>query len=245
MTDGKAVFRDGITDLIKVEESVLAPIVVTEEVPRIEVLRQAKLTSLEKTEMENFVALNLPGIQNYPKTQLLEAYLGGCDSSELIQMFDNVSLGGIAYLKAKDNWIERRKEFLEDLQYRAKLKLLQTKNQSVSLLSLLIGSFHKEIQPGILKYLQTGDKKHLPKRFSINSFNDYSRFMKLLETTGRVQTGPGKAEPTQMYPPISIQADNVTLNDNSRPNSNMSSQSPENISDSAFEFLKTMYTDKK
>lgn len=238
--------KEGITAIATIEQDKTPA--VQEDIPQIEILRQAKLTSLEKSEMESFVAMGRPGIQHYPHSQLLETYLSGADTSELVQIFPNTSVGGIAYLKAKENWVEKRKEFLEDLQYKAKLKLLQTKNNAVSTLSLLINAFHKEIQPAILKYLQTGDKKHLPARFSIKNFNDYARFMKLLEGISKVQStssGGKSNDNMSLYPPIAIQADNITISDNSNPKSESQSEKKENVSDAAFEFLKQMYEGKK
>lgn len=213
------------------------------EVPQIEMLRQAKLTSLEKTEMEEFIVRGMPNIGSYPRAELLNAYLTGLDTAELISMFPITSIGGIAFLKAKEGWIEKRKEFLEDLTYKSKLKLLQTKNNAIGTLSLIIEAFHKELKPQLMKYLETGDKSHLPARFKIKGFNDYTRFLKLLEHISKFQTSQANnKQPDTLYPPVSIHAENLTIQEGKKKEEIIISPKRD-VSQDSFDFLQKLYDD--
>ncbi len=173
----------------------------------------SKLSIIEKRYMETFVAKGMPNIDNYDKDRMLEAYLGGADTQELIQMFPGTEAGGIVYLKLSESWNILRKEYIEDLQYKSQIKLMETKANAVSSVSMLVNLFHKEIQPKILKYMQTGDPEYLPKRFGIKSFADYKRFIDLLSKLSKLSPG----EALSLEPPVvNIKTENLNIGDDNR-----------------------------
>lgn len=174
----------------------------------------SKMSSVEKRHMDAFVARGMPGIEAYDKERMLEAYLAGADVQEIVQMFPNAEAGGIIYLKNSESWNTLRREYVEDLNYKSTVKLMQTRANAVSSISMLINLFHKEIQPKILKYMATGDSQYLPKRFGIKTFQDYNRFVILLGKISKLSPG----DPISLDPPqtVNIKAGTVTLGDDNR-----------------------------
>ncbi len=213
------------------------------ELPNFDLLKQAKLTSLEKAEAESFIVLGMPGLSQYPKARMLESYLSGMDTVELLELFPGTSIGGISYLKFKDQWVEKRKDFLEDLTYKTKLKTIQTKSNAIGTIASLIDAFHKELQPQIMKYIQTGDKTNLPPRFRIRGFNDYAKFLKLFENMAKVAAVTNNTKNVQenYYPPMTIQTGTVNITDK-KEEKIIEVKKPEELSNDSFSFLQEIYS---
>lgn len=173
----------------------------------------SKLSIVEKRHMETFVAKGMPNLETYNKDRMLEAYLAGADIQELVQMFPETEAGGIIYLKISENWNALRKEYIEDLQYKSQIKLMQTKANAVSSVSMLVNLFHKEIQPKILEYMRTGNPDFLPKKFGIKNFTDYKRFIDLLGKLSKLSPG----ETVSVDPPVlNIKTENLSIGDDNR-----------------------------
>lgn len=173
----------------------------------------SKLSIIEKKYMESFIAKGMPNLEIYNKDRMLEAYLAGADVQELVQMFPEAEAGGIIYLKISENWNALRKEYVEDLQYKSQIKLMQTKANAVSSVAMLVNLFHKEIQPKILDYMRTGDPKFLPKKFGIKNFADYKRFVDLLGKISKLSPG----EVLNVEPPtVNIKTENLNIGDDNR-----------------------------
>ncbi len=174
---------------------------------------KTRFSALEKRAMEEFIALGLPDLDLYPKEALLEAYLAGADVGELAMIFVETKIGGLVYLKNTEEWPRLRQEYLQDLQYKSQLKLLQTKAMAVSNLSLIINTFHKELQPSIIAYMKTGDSSGLPSNFNIKNFNDYTKFIELMAKLSKLS--PSEAFPLEAPTQINIKTDNVSIGDKS------------------------------
>lgn len=202
----------------------------------------SKLSIVEKRHMEAFVARGMPNIEKYNREALLEAYLAGADVQELVQMFPETDAGGIVYLKTSENWTKIRRDYVEDLQYKSQIKLMQTKANAVSSVSMLVNLFHKEIQPKILLYMQTGDSKHLPRRFGIKSFNDYKRFVDLLSKISKLSPGDSLSlEPTPQT--VNIKTESINIGDDNRSIGNDSVKA-EQLQTSAHKLLSEFYNKK-
>ncbi len=199
---------------------------------------KTRFSALEKRAMDAFVAQGLPDLHLYPKDALLEAYLAGADVGELCMMYPETQIGGLVYLKHSEEWPKLRQEFLQDLQYKSQLKLLQTKAMAVSNMSLIVNAFHKELQPKIIEYMKTGDPGVLPEKFNIKSFKDYSRFVELMGKLSKLS--PGEAFPIEALAQITIKTENISIGD--KPNSNK--VSTEKVQSAAFDILNQLYGDK-
>lgn len=178
-----------------------------------EVEKTVELTITEKTALAEFTKnRNFQEVEKYPKEDLIKHYIQGYESVDLVKLFPKTSIGGIVYLKTKDNWPKLRKEFLDNLEAIAKHKLALTKHRSISLLSNLINMWHDKIEKGLLEYMLTGDRKKLPPNFVIKGFKDYERFIKLLskvdDVSRKVSGGTGGV----------IQAGNVLIDNSSNNN---------------------------
>lgn len=201
----------------------------------------SKLSIVEKRHMESFIARGMPDIDNYNKDRLLEAYLAGADTHELVHMFPGTEAGGIIYLKISENWNMLRKEYIEDLQYKSQIKLMETKANAVSSVSMLVNLFHKEIQPKILQYMQTGDPEYLPKRFGIKSFADYKRFIDLLSKLSKLSPG----EALSLEPPtVNIKAQNLNIGDDNRSIEVTKEKEIDKMQSSAHKLLAEFYAKK-
>lgn len=203
----------------------------------------SKLSIVEKRHMEDFVAKGFPDLHLYDKERMLEAYLAGADTQELLHMFPNTQAGGIAYLKLSEDWASLRREYVEDLQYKSKIKLMETKSQAVSSITMLVNLFHREIQPKILLYMQTGDPAHLPKRFGIKSFHDYQKFIELLSKISKLSPG----EVLSLEPPshnINIKTDNLSIGNDNRKIETTITKSKEDVQSAAHKLLADFYGKK-
>ncbi|HMG14798.1 MAG TPA: hypothetical protein VK590_05100 [Saprospiraceae bacterium] len=200
----------------------------------------SKLSSVEKRHMEAFVARGMPSIDNYDKERLLEAYLAGADVQEMVQMFPGTEAGGIVYLKISEGWQALRREYIEDLQYKSQIKLMETKANAVSSVSMLVNLFHKEIQPKILQYMQTGDAQYLPKRFGIKSFADYKKFIDLLSKLSKLS--PGEVMSVDAPSTVNIKTENLNIGDDNR--SVEINKKPDDLQSSAHKLLSEFYAKK-
>ncbi len=202
----------------------------------------SKLSIVEKRHMEAFVVKGMPNIDNYDKDRMLEAYLAGADVQEIVQMFPGSEPGGVIFLKISEGWNLLRKEYIEDLQYKSQIKLMQTKANAVSSVSMLVNLFHKEIQPKILQYMQTGDPEYLPKRFGIKSFADYKRFIDLLSKLSKLSPG----EALSLDPPqtVNIKAENLNIGDDNRSINTGELKPPDDMQSAAHKLLAGLYGKK-
>ncbi len=205
-------------------------------------LGKTRSTALEKRAMDEFIALGMPNIENYPKDALLEAYLAGADVAELAMMFTETKIGGLVYLKNTEEWTKMRQEYLQDLQYKSQLKLLQTKAVAVSNASMLLNAFHKELQPKIIKYMRTGDPADLPPKFTIKNFADYGRFIELMSKLSKLT--PGELFPVEAPTQINIKTENISIGDNNHSQKTVDIPA-EKVQSAAFDILSQLYDGKK
>lgn len=160
----------------------LTPMVI--ETPEDELIKQAALSVSEEIDLRDFVNSGCPGIQDYDSGRMMSLYLSGHDSDDLVKIFPYASRGGIAYLKVQKNWKQKREEFLEDLQYRSKLMLANTKLRTVFTVSSLLNAFNAKLETALLKYAATGDETVLPIEFVPKSIRDAGELIKLMKTFG-------------------------------------------------------------
>lgn len=202
-------------------------------IPPMEHLKKVKLTVIEKEAMEEFIARGLPDIQDYDEPRILGLYLTGNDTGDLLKIFPNTTVGGIAYLKAKENWPQKRQELLDEVQYRSKFMLGMTKLKSVQTVTNLVNIFNDQLSDAIAKYNQTGDISSLPPDLIPKDLKGFEALMRLLKMFGDIKVS-GNAE--DIAPTNPGQQSNIQVNIGS---------GNEKAENKALDFLKTVVSNTK
>lgn len=202
------------------------------------VVEKIKLSRAERSALNLFMATDKTELNLYPLDTILEKYLEGFESPELLKLFPMTSLGGITYLKIKYGWAQLRQDFLADLQYKAKLQAVQTKFATISFLSSIVNSFIKKNEAGLYKYILSGgeDSSGLPARFKIQNFEKLARYVNLIGKIADIPTEPEPAPP-QPVQQIAIKTDNVTIGS--------SKKDMKELSSGAKNLLTSMYNTQK
>lgn len=196
------------------------------EAPSLETIKQAALSASEQLELDDFINNGCPGIEEYDRSRMLALYLSGSDTSDLLKVFPASSKGGIAFLKVKDSWKKKREEFLEDLNFRSKLKIAHAKNKTLSTITSLLDAYNNQLEPFLLKYQATGNIEELPQHLVPRNLKDVDTLIKLLKMFGDLKFDD------KSQPMVAMQV-------------NVSSQGASVKEDAAFEFLKNAKEDIK
>jgi hypothetical protein len=208
----------------------LVPMVI--ETPTDELVKQAALSVSEEIDLKEFIASGCPNIQNYDKSRMAALYLAGHDSDDLIKIFPYASRGALAFLKVQEEWKRKRDEFLEDLQYRSKLMLANTKLRTVFTISSLLNAFNKNLENALLKYAASGDINVIPTEFVPKGIRDAGELVKLMKAFGDLKLNQDVNPNEQPKTAIQVNIDN-----------NQQTQKPRVID--AMEYLLTPPTEKK
>lgn len=183
----------------------LTPMVV--ETPDDELVKAAVLTVSEEVELKDFISSGCPGIKEYDKSKMMALYLAGHDSDDLIKIFPYASKGGLAFLKVDQKWRQKRDEFLDDLQYRSKLMLANTKLRSVFTISSLLNAFNKNLEGSLLKYAATNDINCIPIEFVPKSIRDAGELIKLMKSFGDLKLNQDVTPATQPTTNLQVNID--------------------------------------
>lgn len=181
------------------------------EIPN-DVSKFAELSIVEKKELEKFIAAKrYAEVKKYPKEKLLAYYLQGLESVDIVKIVPDVSIGGIVYLKAQEQWSEARKEFIEHLAMTSDFKLALTKHRATSILSNILNSWHDKCEKGMADFIRTGNRAYLPANFTIKNFKDYANNMKLLKQLDDMSGKLNKPSDNQNNHSVNIKADSLTI----------------------------------
>jgi len=183
-----------------------------------ELAKSIELSLIEKKELDKFVSERRFGeTKTYPKDEILKYYIQGFESVDIVQLVPNTTIGGIVYLKTQENWIDVRRNFLANLELNASYKVALTKYRSVSLMATMLNIWHNRVEKGIASFIKTGDRTHLPPNFTVKSFKDYERWLKLFkhmdDSTSSNNSIKKTADGKPIEPPSTqIKADAVFIN---------------------------------
>ena len=157
-------------------------------------------------------------------------YLSGHDDNDLVKIFPYASKGGIAFLKVQEKWRQKREDFLEEMQYRSKLMLMNTKVRTVFTISSLLNAFNNKLESALLKYAATGDTSLLPVEFVPKSIRDVAELVKLVKSFGDLKLNSDVALSNQPNTAIQINVEN---------------ERPQTVKIDALDFLKMPNEPKK
>ena len=154
------------------------------ETPDDELVKQAALSVSEEVDLREFISSGCQGIKDYDKSRMEALYLSGHDSDDLMKIFPYASRGGLAFLKTTLKWKEKREEFLNDLQFKSKLMLANSKMKTIFTISSLLNAFNKNLEGALLKYAATGDASVLPVEFVPKGIRDAKELISLMKMFG-------------------------------------------------------------
>lgn len=163
--------------------------------PEQELIRAAALTAEEQIDLEYFLSEGCPDLAKYDRARMLSLYLSGHDTAEIIKVFPFARVGGVAFVKAKDCWVEKRKNFISDLQYRSKLLMVTTKFKTLYTITSLLNAYNSRLETSILKYSATGDINQLPVELVPKNLKELDILIKIFKIFGDTKLGPDEAQP--------------------------------------------------
>jgi len=208
---------DEVVNTAVVEEPVVANFDQISNISN-EVVKNVELSIVEKNELEKFIEnKNFNEVKKYPKETIQKYYIQGFESVDIVKLVPDTTVGGIVYLKTTEDWPKLRKDFLDNLEFNASFRMSLTKHRSISMITTLINVLHDKVEKGLSEYMLTGDKTKLPPNFTIKSFRDYEKFIKLLKQIDDLTTKNGRNHnpinpiDKNINPSFSINANNLIV----------------------------------
>jgi hypothetical protein len=122
----------------------------------------ARLTSRELAAYDAYSRLNQPPMAPSTQMAFFQLFLSGISCEEIVRINPSgFSLGAIVRARIENNWDEKRLEHQRNLVDKVRGNVQQTILETVEQLTLEMKVYNKLKRDKLLKYLQTGDEKHL------------------------------------------------------------------------------------
>lgn len=145
------------------------------------------LTAREKALLEEWQKdRKKPSLATSLSVKLFELFLHGVDCNEISRINNgNYLVEQILEARVRDQWDERRNEYLDSLFGGIVQKVSQAQAEAVEFLADMLAVAHKMHGHKLKEYLQTGDEKKLGD-FKINGWQNYKGVVdSLLKITGQ------------------------------------------------------------
>lgn len=124
--------------------------------------KEARLTSRELAAYQAYAKLGQPPMAQSTQAAFFQLFLSGINCEEIVRLNPSgFSLGAIVRARIENNWDEKRLEHQRNLVETVRGNVQQTILETVEQLTLEMKVYNKLKRDKLLKYLQTGDEKHL------------------------------------------------------------------------------------
>jgi hypothetical protein len=121
-----------------------------------------QLSARERAAYEAYMGLHQPPMAPSTQNAFFQLFLSGISCEEIVRINPGgFSLGAIVRARIENNWDEKRLEHQRGLVEKVRGNVQQTILETVEQLTLEMKVYNKLKRDKLLKYLQTGDEKHL------------------------------------------------------------------------------------
>lgn len=126
-------------------------------------VKDTDLSELELDKIRSYMEAGLPGIGDINNTQLhrmIELYMSGSTYTQIAHTME-VKRVVVTYLAHINHWYLTKREGLNEIQEKIKLRVLDSKLRNQEFRLLLIQAWQKKIGKSLTKYLSTNDEEHI------------------------------------------------------------------------------------
>jgi hypothetical protein len=118
------------------------------------------MTFKEEEDLQKFIEKDMPGLTSVTDDkigELFSMYMKGKSYTELSTSL-GIKKSAILFISKKNNWYEKKIEYLTAIQDTIQSKLLQTKIESAGFLTDIIQAYHKIMERKMKEALANGEK---------------------------------------------------------------------------------------